>query len=175
MEAKILSAEVRRGVSGPDRVVLTTDGWGDFTVDVPRGGGPDYCAGVGLGSCKLVTSDGFEAKTETVELGPKSRPADATPAIVFASAQVTEPEEGGPVTLILDTRGGDGSNAGVYEHDFELPFTSLAEARAYLKAHGFTEAIVIKRRQRMRNGHPVTKRFSEGEPVLAMLPATEAI
>lgn len=174
MEAKILSAEVRRGVSGPDRVVLTTDGWGEFTVDVPRGGGPDYSAGVGMGSCKLVTSDGFEPKTETVELGPKSRPNDQTATIAFASAQVTEPVAGGPVTLVLDTRGGDGSNAGVYEHDFELAFPSLAEARAYLKAHGFARFRWVHMQPLTRGGLPRLGRKS-GKPILGMLPSPESL
>lgn len=175
MKAKILSAEVRRGVSGPDRVVLSTDGWGDFTVDIPRGGGPDYCAGVGMGSCKLVVSDGFAAATETVELGPKARPVDATQTIAFASAQVTEPEAGGPVTVVLDTRGGDGSNAGAYEHDFELSFPSLADARAYLKAHGFKSMTVVKMRPVVKRGSAEVKRRKDGTIAMAMLPAPEVV
>lgn len=175
MQAKILSAEVRRGVQGPDRVVLQTSGWGDFAVDVPRAGGPDYCAAVGLGSCKLVVSDGFAPTTTTVELGPKSRPANAQPAINFASAQVTEPVPGGPVTLILDTRGGDGSNAGAYEHDFELSFDSIGAARMYLKTHGFSGFTHVHPQPLTTKGGLPKMGKKSGKPILGMLPSKAAL
>jgi len=142
MQASIVSAEVRRPFHGPDAVTLQSS-WGEFRVALPRGTGPDYVAAIGLGSCKLLESDGFEPKTTIVELGPKSRRNDQKAEIAFASAKVTEPVSGGAVTLILDTRGGDGSNDGAYEHDFELAFDSLAAAKSYLKDHGFESFVRV--------------------------------
>jgi hypothetical protein len=141
---------------------------------VPRGAGPDYCNGVGLGSCRLIESDGFSPTTKTIELGPKSRPANAQPVIAFASAQVTEPEPGGPVTLVLDTRSEDGANEGAYEHDFALPFDSRDAAVSFLAAHGFDEYTLLSLRPLIRaNGSPRLRK--DGTPALGLLPTPEKI
>lgn len=179
MKAKILSAEVRRPPFGPDRVVLKTDGWGDFEVDVPRGGGPDYAATLGLGSVALVTSkDGFSSDGERLEVGPKARPDDATAEVAFASALIKEPEEGGAVSVVLDTRGSDGSNEGPYAVDFELSFPGLIAAETYLRTRGFSEVTVVKPRPSIWNGgrrKGSSRVDRKGRPVLFMLPKVEVL
>jgi hypothetical protein len=174
VQATILSAVVRRPLAGPDRVVLETDNWGQFELDVPRGSGTTYAEQIGLGVCTLREAEPLGWKpTQRVELGPKARPVDAKPVVKFARAQVTEAEENGPVVLVLDTRDEVGSNEGVYEHDFELKMGSLEDAKNYLAAHGFSEYVLVKMRRAMRGKVPRVNRH--GKYVMLMLPGLETL